>query len=123
MRQRGFTLIELLVVLTIIGVLLSIASPRYFASLERSKEVALRQDLSVMRGAIANFYSDTNRYPESLDELVQRKYLKAIPVDPITESSKTWQSVAPPNPKETGLYDVFSGAKGNTRDGQRFSDL
>ena len=65
-RHAGFTLIELLVVMAIIATLLSIVAPRYFNSLDRSKETVLRQDLGIMRDAIDKFYSDTGKYPEEL---------------------------------------------------------
>lgn len=121
--KKGFTLIELLVVMAIIATLLSIVAPRYFKSLEHSRETALREDLSVMREAIGHFYGDLNRYPENLNELVQRRYLKSIPVDPITESSETWLAVPPPDPEQNGMYDIISGAEGVASDGTPYSSL
>lgn len=121
-RIGGFTLIELLTVMTIIAILLTIAVPRYFNSIERSKAVTLRQNLNVMRDAIDKFQGDTGALPETLEELVTKKYLRAIPVDPITETATTWQIVAPPDPKKTGVYDVRSGASGKAPDGTNFSD-
>jgi len=112
----GFTLIELLVVMAIIATLLSIVAPRYFNSLDRSKETVLRQDLNIMRDAIDKFYSDTGKYPATLDELAQRRYLRAIPVDPLTESAETWVVISPPNDTE-GVYDVRSGSAETARDG------
>jgi general secretion pathway protein G len=122
LRAPGFTLIELLTVMTIIAVLLTIAVPRYFASIDRSKEVTLRQDLDVMRDAIDKFYGDTGALPETLDELVTKKYLRAVPVDPMTGSATTWQIVVPPDPKKTGVHDVKSGAQGKALDGTNFQD-
>lgn len=121
-RANGFTLIELLTVMTIIAILLTIAVPRYFNSIDRSKEVTLRQDLNVMRDAIDKFYGDTGALPGTLDELVTKKYLRAIPADPMTESAATWQIVAPPDPKNTGVHDVKSGAPGKALDGSNFQD-
>jgi general secretion pathway protein G len=121
-RANGFTLIELLTVMTVIAILLTIAVPRYFNSIDRSKEVTLRQDLNVMRDAIDKFYGDTGALPETLDELVARKYLRAIPADPMTESAATWQIVRPPDPKKTGVHDVKSGAQGKALDGSNFQD-
>lgn len=112
----GFTLIELLVVMAIIATLLSIVVPRYFNSLDRSKEVVLRQDLSIMRDAIDKFYSDTGKYPSELIELVEKRYLRAIPVDPLTESAATWVAVPPPRDGE-GVYDVRSGSPEQAKDG------
>ena len=114
---RGFTLIELMVVMAIIGTLLAIVAPRYFGSMEQARETALKQDLAVMREAIGQFHGDLNRYPDNLNELVAKRYLKRIPVDPITERSDTWLAVAHPDSNVPGLYDVLSGAEGVSRDG------
>ena len=120
-KPRGFTLIELLVVMAIIGTLLSVVVPRYFKSLEHAREIALKQDLSVMREAITHFRNDLNRYPESLNELVDRRYLKKLPVDPVTESMQTWIGVPSPDTSQTGLYDIISGAPGSASDGTPYS--
>jgi general secretion pathway protein G len=119
---RGFTLIELLVVLAIVALLCTLASPRYFQSLGQSKEAVLIQNLQTTRETIDKFYADTGRYPESLDELVEKKYLRSLPVDPITEGT-TWLLIAPESPDENGVYDIQSGAQGNRRDGTPFSAL
>ncbi|HVW65478.1 MAG TPA: prepilin-type N-terminal cleavage/methylation domain-containing protein [Nitrosospira sp.] len=112
----GFTLVELLVVMAIIATLLSIVVPRYFNSLDRSKEVVLRQDLIIMRDAIDKFYNDTGKYPKELVELVEKRYLRTIPVDPLTESAETW-IVVPPARDEGGVYDVRSGSPEQAKDG------
>ncbi|QDC43575.1 type II secretion system protein [Methylophilus medardicus] len=109
--KRGFTLIEMLVVLAILAMLLTIVTPKFMHMLQRSKETILRHDLLTMRDAIDKFYSDKNRYPETLEELVERNYMKAIPPDPITERSDTWVITLPPNVEEEGsVFDVHSGA-------------
>ena len=124
MRRSGFTLIELIVVMAIIATLLTIALPRYFGSVERSKEVTLRQSLNVMRDAIDKFNADNGRYPERLEDLVEKRYIRAIPVDPITESVETWVIVPVPGAMAQGaVYDVRSGAQGNTNDGKPFAEL
>ena len=105
-------MIELLVVMTIIAILLSIVAPRYFRSVDHSKVVALKQDLTVMRDAIDKFHGDQGVYPESIEMLVEKRYLRSIPVDPITESATTWQIVAPAEPNTGKVYDVKSGAEG-----------
>ncbi|HQT31212.1 MAG TPA: prepilin-type N-terminal cleavage/methylation domain-containing protein [Thiobacillus sp.] len=126
--KRGFTLVELMVVMAIIALLLALALPRYFNHLESSRETILKQDLVVMRDAIDKFHGDRGRYPNSLDELVSERYLRALPVDPITERSDTWQVVAPvfdgaDAGGEAGeLYDVKSGAPGAARDGSAYAD-
>lgn len=121
MTQQGFTLIELLVVLSIIAALLTIAAPRYFQSLERSKETVLRQDLAVMRDAIDKHFADLGRYPETLADLVERHYLRRIPVDPESKSSETWILVASEDADLPGVRDVQSGAGGLAADGTLFA--
>lgn len=121
--SRGFTLIEMLVVMAVVALLLSIAVPRYFNSLDRSKESALRQNLKVMRDGIDKFYTDQGRYPESLDELVQKRYFRALPIDPITESDKTWIGVPSTEVEKKGISDVKSGAPGEASDGKPFEQL
>jgi general secretion pathway protein G len=115
--MRGFTLIELLVVMAILATLLSIAAPRYFESVDRAKESALRTDLRMLREAIDKYQADTGHLPDSLDRLVAARYLRSIPEDPITESVATWVVQPHPDGKTPGVYDVRSGSKGTSRDG------
>ena len=122
-NRAGFTLIELLVVMAIIATLLTIATPRYTGSLDRSKEVVLKQSLGVMRDAIDKFHGDSGHYPESLEELVTKRYLRKLPVDPITDSASTWVVVPMPDGGAIGkVYDVRSGAEGRGREGGKFRD-
>ncbi len=124
MRRSGFTLIELIVVMAIIATLLTIALPRYFGSVDRSKEVTLRQSLNVMRDAIDKFNADNGRYPDKLEDLVEKRYIRAIPLDPITESAETWVIVPVPGAMAQGaVYDIRSGANGNASDGKPFAEL
>ncbi|HNK86690.1 MAG TPA: type II secretion system protein [Nitrosomonas sp.] len=116
-RPNGFTLIELLVVMAVIATLLSIVAPRYFNSIDRSREAVLRQNLSIMRDAIDKFYSDTGKYPLSLNQLVEERYIRAVPIDPMTESSQTWIEVPPPDPEIEGMYDVRSSSDRQALDG------
>jgi len=120
-KNLGFTLIELLVVMAIIGTLLSVVAPRYFTSLQHAKEISLKQDLSIMREAISYFYGDKDRYPESINELVERKYLKAVPVDPITQSNTTWLTISPEDQTKSGVYNIISGAEGGASDGTPYN--
>ncbi|BAN50720.1 type II secretion system protein [Metapseudomonas resinovorans] len=120
--HKGFTLIELLVVMAIIATLMTIAVPRYFSSLENSKETTLRQSLAVMREALDQFYGDTGRYPDSLDELVAQRYLRAMPLDPIAERNDGWLVLPPPEGAPGTVYDVKSGAPGRARDGSLYAD-
>jgi general secretion pathway protein G len=120
-RRRGFTLIELLVVLSVIAILLTLAVPRYFGSIDKSKEAVLKENLNQMRDAISRYYADKGKYPESLDSLATDKYLRKVPTDPITESTTTWQVMRPDDPQKGGVYDVKSGAPGKGLDGSEFS--
>jgi general secretion pathway protein G len=119
-KTSGFTLIELLVVLAVIAVLLTIAVPRYFSSLEKSRESVLQQNLAQMRETLDKYYGDKGRYPDALDELVSSKYLRSLPLDPITESHETWIVVPPDQPEMGGVYDVKSGAEGVGSDGREY---
>ena len=120
-HSLGFTLIELLVVMSIIAILVSIAAPRYFNSVEKSKEAVLKQDLSTMRDTIDKFYGDTGKYPDTLDDLVTKKYIRKLPVDPITDRADTWVIVAPEDAEKGSVFDLHSGAPGNGRDGTPYS--
>ena len=119
--RRGFTLIELLVVLAIVATLLTLALPRYFGSVEKSKEAVLKENLFQMRDAISRYHADKGRYPETLDALASDKYLRKVPIDPVTDSASTWIPVRPDDPQKTGVYDVRSGAPGKASDGSEYS--
>ena len=108
--------------MVIIALLLTIAVPKYFSSVDRSREAILHQDLATIREALDKFYSDTGQYPDQLEDLVTRKYLRSIPRDPITESDATWIIVAPTNDAKGAVYNVKSGAPGNGFDGTAYSD-
>ena len=118
----GFTLVELLVVLAILALLLTLAVPRYFTSIERAKEAALKQDLNTLRESIDKFYADTGQYPKILEDLVEKKYIRKLPTDPITESTTTWLLVAPEPPLEGDIADIHSGALGLAKDGTQYAD-
>jgi general secretion pathway protein G len=121
-RGRGFTLIELLVVLAIIAVLLTLVVPRYYGKIDASKEVVLRENLRTTRDVLGKFYGDTGRYPESLEELVERRYLASAPYDPITESSETWTIVPVPDGYKGAVYDIRSAAPGGGANGTSYAD-
>lgn len=120
-RNQGFTLIELLVVMAIIATLMTIAVPRYFNSLELSRETTLRQSLSVIREALDHYYGDTGRYPDSIEDMVTQRYLRSLPLDPITERTDMWVLVPPPDGVAGGVADVKSGATGRARDGSQYA--
>ena len=119
-RAAGFTLIELLVVMSIIGVLLTIAVPRYFRTVQRSKETVLRHDLSVVRESIDKYYGDSGQYPEGLTNLVDKHYIRNVPVDPFTKSAQTWLVVASEDPDHPGVRDIHSGSPDTGSDGSPF---
>ena len=121
MVKRGFTLIELLVVLAVIATLLTLAVPRYFGSIDKSKEAVLKEDLFQLRDAISRYHADKGKYPETLEALATDKYLRKIPVDPMTETASTWVVVPPADPQKTGVYDVRSGAQGKGLDGTEYA--
>lgn len=120
--RAGFTLIELLVVLAIVALLLSLAVPRFFPSIDSSKETVLAENLRNTRAVIDQYYADTGRYPDSLDQLVEKKYLRALPVDPIADSSTSWILIPPDDASKGALYSVRSGAPGNDRSGKPYSE-
>lgn len=121
--HAGFTLIELIVVLTVLALLLTIAVPRYYGHIEHAKEATLKQDLNVMRDAIDKFHGDKGRYPDQLDELVSARYIRSIPVDPITESATTWRIIPPTDTEAKGaVYDIKSGADGKSADGTSYGE-
>jgi len=121
-RQPGFTLIELLVVLAIVATLLTLAVPRYFSSVDRSKEAVLKENLFQMRDSIGKYYADKGKYPESVEALAAEKYLRKVPLDPITESAATWVAVPPEDPQKSGVFDVRSGAQGKASDGTEYGE-
>ena len=123
----GWTLIELLVVLSIILILAAMALTQYRNSVLHAKEAALRSDLYLMRDAIDQYYADKGKYPESLDALVTDRYLRAIPRDPMTTSTDTWQTVqaerdAGAVSSAAGIFDVKSGSADVALDGSRYAD-
>jgi len=121
-KKRGFTLIELLVVMAIIATLLTFAAPRYIGNVDKAREAVLRENLASMRDVLDKFYGDTGKYPQSLDELVTHKYLRKIPLDPVTESNKTWVVVAPENPDLGGVFDIHSGSSARAKDGTLYRE-
>ena len=120
-NNRGFTLIELLIVMAIIGTLLSIAVPRYFRTLEKARETVLKQDLVILREAIDKYYADLDEYPATLPALVEKRYVRAIPVDPFTRLADTWTLIPSDDPDHAGIRDIHSGAAENASDGTPFA--
>lgn len=123
MVKRGFTLIELLIALAIMALLLSIVAPRYFDGLARADEAVLRENLFILRDAIDKHFADTGRYPASLADLASKKYIRAVPTDPVTGSESTWIVIPPADSTLGAVYDVRSGAPGQARDGKLYEKL
>jgi len=124
---RGFTLIELLVVISMISILAAMGMVQYRNSVRRTQEATLKKNLFEMRDVIDQYYADKGKYPASLEALVSDGYLRRVPVDPITQSVDTWQTVPaepdPGNPSaEPGIQDVKSGAEGTALDGTAYAD-
>lgn len=115
-RRCGWTLIEMLVVMSIMATLAAIAVPSYIRSQIKSRESVLAEDLYQMRRSIDAYYADYASYPDSLEALVKGRYLRSIPRDPFTRSTKTWKCVPPDyneqgNLAEGSCFDVSSGSK------------
>jgi general secretion pathway protein G len=121
---RGFTLIELIVVMAIVALLVGIAAPRYFQSVERAKVNGLHSSLAVMRDALDKYAADKGHYPDSLEQLVQDRYLRQVPEDPVTGSAQTWVTTPPPadGDLQGTVGDVHSGAPGQAADGTSYAD-
>lgn len=119
--QHGFTLIEMLVVMAALGLLLAISAPRYAEHVDRARESVLRQNLAGLRDAIDKFYGDRARYPADLQELVAERYLRQLPVDPVTDRADSWVLVPPSGQRAGAVMDVRSGAQGSARDGSAYA--
>ncbi|MFN4329281.1 MAG: type II secretion system protein [Limnobacter sp.] len=123
-KVAGFTMIELLIVLAILATLLTIAAPRYFSSVDRAKESALRQNLFVLRDAIDKFHSDNGEYPEELAVLVDKRYIRFIPEDPFTRTTDSWILIRPAGADTDSkeIYDIKSGATGTSTKGDPYGN-
>jgi general secretion pathway protein G len=125
--SSGFTLMEMMIVMVLIVILAGIGLTVYGSSVQRAKEATLKEDLFRMRDAIDQYYADKNKYPGSLEDLVSEKYLRAVPQDPFTQSTDTWQTTMsdpdPSNPsQQSGISNVKSGSEQTGLDGSRYAD-
>ena len=125
-RQRGFTLIELMIVISIIVILMSVAIPRYQASILRAREAVLHDDLYNLRSVIDQYTLDKQKAPQSLQDLVDAGYLKTIPIDPFTNSRETWvpvtdDSIMSPDQTQPGIVDIHSGSDLKSSEGTAYS--
>jgi general secretion pathway protein G len=103
--RPGFTLIEMLVVMTLVALLLTLAVPRYFTALDHGRERVQRQNAATLRDAIDKFFADQGRYPDTLEDLVAKRYLRQIPLDPVSEAAD-WAVIPPADPSLGSVYDV-----------------
>ena len=122
MTARGFTLIELLLVLVIIAVIAAIAAPILTGSIDQGKEAALKENLYVMRKAVDDYYTDKGHYPAQLQDLVDGRYIRAVPKDPITDSKATWVLEKKSVKDIEGIWNVRSGASGKDREGRLYAN-
>jgi general secretion pathway protein G len=125
--SKGFTLIELLVVVAIIGIMAGVVVGQYRRSIIKAKEAVLRENLFRTRNSINQYFADKGKYPFDLEALVENRYLRAVPRDPITESSETWILIPAEMGEEDislepGIADIKSGAEGISLDGSAFGD-
>ena len=128
--RAGFTLIELLIVITIIGILVTLAQPSYQRAVTAAKEATLKENLFVLRDVIDQFYADNSKYPASLQDMVDKGYLRRVPRDPVTGSADTWVGVAATDDpsqqgqqaQAQGIIDVHSGSEAIALDGSRYAD-
>ena len=125
-QSAGFTLIELMIVMAIIGILITMAIPSFVGAIKHAREAALKEDLQTMRTAIDTYTMDKQKGPQSLDDLIQDGYLRAIPEDPMTRQKDTWvtdssDSMYSLDETEPGITDVHSGSTETGSDGQPYS--
>jgi len=121
-RETGFTFVELVAVLAIVALLLSVVAPQYLRQTERAREAVLATNLRLLREAIDRHYADRGTYPESLEALVERRYLREVPVDPISDSKATWMTVERAD-GSLGVFGVRSRAAGTALDGRPFTSF
>lgn len=114
----GFTIVELLVVLVLVSLLASLVTPVVTKSILRAKESTLKEDLMLIRKSIDDYYADTSKYPENLETLVEKRYIRKIPADPITDSKTTWKFVD----EDNGISDIKSGSDGTAMDGTKYNE-
>ena len=124
--KKGYTLVELMIVVAIVGILVSLAIPNFQQSAMKAKETALKQNLFTMRAVLDQYYADRGDYPENLEVLVEAKYLRAIPLDPLTKSSTTWTKIYEEQEEgddsPAGVYDIKSGSEEVARNGTPYKE-
>jgi len=119
-NQKGYTLLELLIVVMIIGILYAIGNVVIGGRITYAKETALKHDLTTMRKAIDDFYTDKGKYPSALQDLADNKYIRAIPEEPFTKSADSWVTI--PSPKGNDVFDVKSSNTAVGSNGKPYSE-
>jgi general secretion pathway protein G len=112
--------------MTIIAVLAVVAIPKFSAAIKMAREAVLKEDLHVMRSAIDSYTMDKQKAPQSLEDLVQDGYLKAVPEDPFTRSKDSWVTdsngaLYSLDQTDPGIDDVHSGSQELDANGQPYS--
>jgi general secretion pathway protein G len=122
--RRGFTLIEILIVITIIGILITLAQPSYQRAVTSAREATLKENLFILRDVLDQYFADNAKYPAALTELVDKRYVRRVPVDPLTGSAETWALVRATDEQgqEAGISDVHSGSDKVALDGTRYAE-
>ncbi len=122
-KNGGFTLVELLVVLTLVAILASLVAPVVSGAIARAKESALKENLFILRKAIDDYYADQGDYPSGLNQLVEKRYIRKLPVDPLTDRSDSWIEVrSEDDGKQGGVIDVHSGSEEKSSDGAAYKE-
>jgi general secretion pathway protein G len=127
MRTRGYTIIELIIVMAIISILVAIAVPLYQKSLMRTKESLLKNNLFTLRTVIDEYTFDKKKAPQTLEDLVNEGYLRAVPVDPITGNNQSWRlimedAISMVDQTQPGIFDVRSGSDLKSMEGNAYSE-
>lgn len=123
MRENGFTFLELLFVLAIVALMAGIAVPMFGGSIDRAHESALKEDLHALRKAIDDYYADAGKYPDEISVLVQKRYLRSIPVDPITDRRDGWIYIREENERgQGGIIDVRCDSDHAGSDGRAYRE-
>ncbi len=121
---RGFTLIELLSVISIIGILVTLAQPYYQRAVTAAREATLKEDLFILRDVIDQYYADNGKYPPALNDLVEKKYIRRVPRDPVTGSADSWVLIyfTDEQGQQQGIYDIRSGSEIVALDGTKYNE-